>query len=224
MTYTVESKVFCDKTRWPIFVYRSLHTLPSKLAILDFLVFSVYAKILSHSSVFPPRVPLAAAPLSPFFTGWLTPSHVSLIFQNSSVHSSKGQGEPGCFCLRILRNEFMFLNEHELGGWNPRLPRSAPLICWCEYLTTEGVIPVFKDKCFSYDRANKHKPTLHLVLKEEVTICSKAGGKSGCVGFTRHWIFRYYICRYSTFFDDIRVYFKHLGPKPRIRPDSLFKP
>lgn len=69
MTYTVESKVFCDKTRCPIFVYQSLHPLPRKLAILDFLVFSVYAKILSHSRVFPPRVPLAATPCSPFFTG-----------------------------------------------------------------------------------------------------------------------------------------------------------
>lgn len=110
--YTVESRVFYDTTSCLTLLCQFLCTLLNNLATLDFLVLSHHAKILSHFRVLPHLVLVSTMSFSLFFIGWATTSHVSLMFENSTIHSTKRHGERA-----ILLKKCMFLNEHEAGAW-----------------------------------------------------------------------------------------------------------
>ena len=160
-----------NQTMSPASAGRFLTTGPAGKS-LDVLIFSDHIKILSqfpcHSTTGPSLYNTI------FLLAWAALPCVSLMSQNSTVRSTERQGRKTVcppFCFMGL----CFWTKVRWHAWIycflSLLRPTVIFICSCEYLTTEGAIPVFQDKCVSHNRANKHKPTLHLVLKEEETIC-----------------------------------------------------
>ena len=162
-----------DQTMSPASAGRFLTTGPAGKS-LDVLIFSDHIKILSQFLCHPTSGPSLYNPIFSFLA-WAALPCVSLMFENSTLGSTERWGErrqsahPFCFM------GLCFWTKVRWHAWIycflSLLRPTVIFVCSCEYLTTEGVIPVFQDKCVSHNRANKHKPTLHLVLKEEETIC-----------------------------------------------------